>query len=137
MNSKEKIVLQKLQDYFLIKEEIDRLYSTLLENGDFEGSVTSKITPDGGCRTNAISSKVESNSLRKIELEERINKLSNELYQIDEACKYINKEETKIIDYVKKGTKLSEIARTIKVERKRVETIRNRAVKKIAEKVKF
>ena len=135
MNNKEKIVLQKIQDYFLTVAEIDRLYSLLLENGDFEGSITAKYSSTGGSRTNAFSSKVESGALRKLKIEERIKELSTEIHYIDEACKYINKDEKNVIDRIIEQKKLTDIAREFNCTRKRIEKLRNSAVTKITDKI--
>jgi len=135
MNAKEKIVLQKVQDYFLTVQEIGRLYSTLLEYGEFEGSITSKITPDGGARTNTFSSKVESSAIKKTDLEYKINELSREIHIIDEAINYINEDEKQIIDFIIQGNKLSEIARKIKSHREKVKKLRNSAIKKMAQHI--
>lgn len=138
MNSKEKIVLDKIKFYFLTVEEIGRLKLTLQNGGDFEGSITAKFSLDGGSRTNTFGSKVETNVVRKRYLEERINKLENELDQIDEAINYINEEEKEIIERTKKNMKLSDIARQLGYKkRKRAETVRNSAIKKIAKRVNF
>lgn len=137
MNSKEKIVLDKIKDYFLTVEEIGRLKLTLQNGGDFEGSITAKFSLDGGSRTNTFNSKVETNVIRKADLEARINKLQDELDQIDEAINYINEEEKEIIERTKKNMKLSDIARELGYKRKRAETIRNSAIKKIAKRVNF
>lgn len=137
MNSKEKIVLQKVQDYFLTVQEIGRLYSTLLENGDFEGSITAKFTLDGGARTNTFSSKVESSVIKKTDLEYKINELSSELHIIDEATNYINKDEKEIIDFIIQGNKLSDIARKTKSHREKVKKLRNSAIKKMAQHINY
>lgn len=137
MNSKEKIVLQKVKDYFLTVKEIGRLELTLQNGGDFEGSITAKFSLDGGSRTNTFNSKVETNVIRKRDLEERKDKLQNELDQIDEAIQYINEEEKDVIEYIKQGKKLSDIARQLGYKRKRAETIRDSAIRKIAKRVNF
>lgn len=131
MNSKEKIVLQKVQDYFLTVKTIGELYSTILENGDFEGSLTTKYSLDGGSRSNVFRSKIEGNVIKKIDLETKINELSNEIYILKEACKCIGKDEKRVIDHIMQGEKLSAIARKFGYKRKKVETIRNAAIRKM------
>ena len=69
----------KLRDEYGFQSDLEKLAEgwmlschkdgeNLIENGDFEGSITSKITPDGGARTNTFSSKVESSAIKKADL---------------------------------------------------------------------
>ena len=68
---------------------------------------------------------------RLMVLEERIEKLNDRTKYIDEAECVLHDFEKEVIDYIKKGYKMSRIAVLLNTSRRRVVYIRDRAIKKI------
>ncbi len=68
---------------------------------------------------------------RLMVLEARIEKLNDRTKYIDEAECVLHDFEKEVIDYIKKGYKMSRIAVLLNTSRRRVVYIRDRAIKKI------
>lgn len=68
---------------------------------------------------------------RLMVLEERIEKLNDRTKYIDEAECVLHDFEKEVIEYIKKGYKMSRIAVLLNTSRRRVVYIRDRAIKKI------
>ena len=68
---------------------------------------------------------------RLMVLEARIEKLNDRTKYIDEAECVLHDFEKEVIDYIKKGYKMSRIAVLLNNSRRRVVYIRDRAIKKI------
>jgi DNA-binding NarL/FixJ family response regulator len=70
---------------------------------------------------------------RRMVIEDRIKKLNNKMVYIDNAMYILDDFEKEVINYSKKGYKMTQIAVQLDCTRKKVENARNRAIDKILE----
>lgn len=104
---------QELLNKSKVNTKMSQTYSDMPRgNGD---------TDDGVCRE----------VFRLMRLESRIEKLNARTKYIDEAECVLHDFEKEVIDYIKKGYKMSRIAVLKNTSRRRVVYIRDRAIKKI------
>lgn len=104
---------QELLDRSKVRTKMSRTYSDM---------------PSGkGGIVDSVSREV----FRLMVLEERIEKLNDRTKYIDEAEFVLHDFEKEVIDYIKKGYKMSRIAVLLNTSRRRVVYIRDRAIKKM------
>ena len=128
----ERAMKEKIENYKLNEKELERLYKKFVEaNKDF-----GKITPvyglnAGGCGFNSAS-KVENAVVNKMTIQERISVLENEVYMVNIAQKKVlGDTESEVINYVKSGFKMSQIARLMNLKRKEIKKLRDKSIKKM------
>lgn len=129
---KEKAMKEKIENYRLNERELDRLYKKLIESYESVGKITPAYGLNTGGRGTGFISKVENVVINRISVQEKISILEDEVYDVNISQRNaLNELESEVIEYIKHGFKMSQIARTMKKGRKDIKKIRDNSIKKM------
>lgn len=130
MNSKERLLLERLKSYELIRRDVERL-SEKLDAATYKVSANYSLT--GGSSGGYGGSKVETYAIRKMEDTKQLEAKQLVLSQIDDARlnASLTKREGDLVTHIINGNSLSSFARQRNIYKSHVYKIRDTALRKM------
>ena len=121
-------VKEDLYNYYIHESIKEELLEKSRINTRLSQTYSDMPKGDGGT-TDSVSNEV----FRRMMLEIRIKRLNARLEYIDESMCVLNELEKKVIDYIKKGFKMTRIAILLSCPRRKIVYTRDKAIEKIRE----